>query len=207
MFARAYPSLLDAGVALAAGFIGAFATARKDIPAALAGIAIAAALVPPVCTAGLSLALGEMRLVVGALLLFTANIISITLIAAAVFFGMGLRPTRIENTRRRRRYAVLVAGILTIFFMIAGLLNITDQPGVERISEDKLASVFAPARIVDLEIMQDEDPVLVVATVRTSVDLSTEMVKMAQVILSEDLQTPAQLQVVVQRVIDLPPEE
>ena len=44
MSSRGNPTLLDMGVALASGFIGAYATARKHIPSALAGVAIAAAL-------------------------------------------------------------------------------------------------------------------------------------------------------------------
>ena len=43
MLARGSPTLVDLGVALSAGVVGAYATARKDIPAALAGVAIAAA--------------------------------------------------------------------------------------------------------------------------------------------------------------------
>jgi uncharacterized hydrophobic protein (TIGR00271 family) len=47
MAARGNVTFLDMGVALASGVIGAYATARKDIPSALAGVAIAAALMPP----------------------------------------------------------------------------------------------------------------------------------------------------------------
>ncbi|QPC81260.1 TIGR00341 family protein [Phototrophicus methaneseepsis] len=201
MLGRAYPSPLDAGVALAAGFIGAYATARKDIPAALAGVAIAAALVPPICTAGVSLSLGEWRVAIGAALLFVTNLVSITLVGAVVFYWAGLRPTRLKNAERRRRYAIILSSILLVFFMIGGLLNITNQPGVEKISEEKLQTIFAPAEIIGLDIRQ-QDPLMVVATVRTADEISPETVKMAQVMLSDDLEKPALLRIIVQRVID-----
>jgi uncharacterized hydrophobic protein (TIGR00271 family) len=75
MLARGSPSLIDLGVAVAAGVVGAYATARKDIPAALAGVAIAAALVPPLCTTGLAISIGDLDLAYGSFLLFITNIV------------------------------------------------------------------------------------------------------------------------------------
>lgn len=201
MLARAYPSLLDAAVAVAAGFIGAYGTARKDIPAALAGVAIAAALVPPICTVGLSMAIGEPRLVIGSALLFLTNLISITVIAAGVFFWMGMRPTRLENHARRRRYGLLLISIICMLLSVGVTLNYTHQPSVERISEQRLESVFEPAELVNLTV-KNQNPLLVIATVRTPIDLSPETVKMAQVLLSEDLETEVKLRIVMQRFID-----
>lgn len=201
MLARAYPSLLDAGVALASGFIGAYATARKDIPAALAGVAIAAALVPPLCSVGLSVALGEPRLATGALLLFLTNLLCITAIAAVVFFWMGMRPTRLDTLTRRRRYGLLVAGILAMLITIGASLDYMQRPTVERISATRLETLFEPAHLVDLEIHQQE-PLLVVATVYTPTNIDQEAVRLAQVMLSEDLDTPVNLRIVVQHFID-----
>ena len=55
---RTNPSLLDLGVAIAAGGAAAFAYSRKSIANALAGAAIAVALVPPLCVVGIGLAAG-----------------------------------------------------------------------------------------------------------------------------------------------------
>ena len=201
MLARAYPSLLDGAVALTAGFIGAYATARKDIPAALAGVAIAAALVPPICTVGLSLALSEPRLALGSALLFVTNLVAITVITAGVFFWMGMRPTRLDDRARRRRYALLLIGTICLLLSVGTMLNYTYQPSVERISETRLQAVLEPAELISLQIRQQE-PLLVVATVRTSDDLTSETVKMARVMLSEDLESDVRLRIVIQRVID-----
>lgn len=201
ILARAYPSLLDAGVALTAGFIGAYATARKDIPAALAGVAIAAALVPPICSVGISIALGEPRLAIGAMLLFITNLVCIMLVVAVVFFWMGMRPTRLDSGSRRRRYGLLLASCMCALLILGGVLNYTQQPTVERISETRLATVFDPAEIVNLRIHQEE-PLLVIATLRTPSPLEPEMVKMAEVMLTEDLGSPVRLRLLVQQVID-----
>jgi uncharacterized hydrophobic protein (TIGR00271 family) len=50
MAARGNVTFLDMGVALASGFIGAYAKARSKIASSLAGVAIAAALMPPLVT-------------------------------------------------------------------------------------------------------------------------------------------------------------
>ena len=201
MLTRAYPSLLDAAVAFTAGFIGAYATARKDIPAALAGVAIAAALVPPICTVGLSLALSEPRLALGSALLFLTNLVSITITAAGVFFWMGMRPSRLDSTARRRRYGLLLASLTCLVFLIGMMLNFTHQPSVEKISETRLQALLEPAELVSLTVHQ-QDPVLVVATVRTSADLTAETVKLARFMLSEDLESDVRLRIVIQKVID-----
>lgn len=52
ILARSEPSILDLLVALAAGAAGAYALSRKSIAAALPGVAISAALVPPLCVVG-----------------------------------------------------------------------------------------------------------------------------------------------------------
>ena len=201
MLARAYPSLLDGAVALTAGFIGAYATARKDIPAALAGVAIAAALVPPICTVGLSLAVSEPRLALGSALLFVTNLVSITVITAGVFFWMGMRPTRLDDHARRRRYGLLLVSSICLLLSVGTMLNFTHQPSVEQISETRLQALLEPAELVTLQIQQQE-PILVIATVRTSVDLTPETVKMARVMLSEDLESDVRLRIVIQQVID-----
>lgn len=201
MLARAYPSLLDAGVALASGFIAAYATARKNIPAALAGVAIAAALVPPLCSVGLSIALLEPRLAIGALLLFATNLLAIMAITAVVFFWMGMRPTRLNTRTRRWRYSTLIVSLLMMFLVIGSTLNYTHLPSVERISETRLQTLFDPAQLVNLQIQHD-DPLLVIATLRTPSVIESETVRMAQMVLSEDLETPVRLRIVIQQIID-----
>lgn len=95
--ARMRPSLLDLGVAVAAGAAAVFAYSRPNITSALAGVAIAVALVPPLCTVGISLGLGdgasvEVGLAMdslrprGPFLLYLTNIIGIVLAGALVFF-------------------------------------------------------------------------------------------------------------------------
>ena len=101
ILARTNPTLLDLGVAMAAGAAGAFALTRKSIANALAGVAIAVALVPPLCVLGIGLSLGtdaaaavglsmgDRGIVPGSFLLFATNLIGIVVSAGLVFLCHG----------------------------------------------------------------------------------------------------------------------
>jgi uncharacterized hydrophobic protein (TIGR00271 family) len=56
--ARGHPDLLDLGIAFASGMVAAYAQGRPNVASTLAGVAIAAALVPPLAVVGLALTTG-----------------------------------------------------------------------------------------------------------------------------------------------------
>lgn len=85
IMSRVRPNLLDLGIALAAGAIGAFARVRPSIANSLAGTAIAVALMPPLCVVGIGIAAGDWEISRGAALLFTTNLLGITLASMVVF--------------------------------------------------------------------------------------------------------------------------
>ena len=85
ILSRTNPTLIDLGIAMAAGAAGAFANTRRRIADALPGVAIAVALVPPLSVIGISLALGEFKYATGAFLLFSTNLISIIFFGGLVF--------------------------------------------------------------------------------------------------------------------------
>ena len=77
VLARTAPNLLDLGIALVAGAVASYAKVRRRAVSALAGTAIAVALVPPVCSSGLLIASGAWGLAKGAALLFATNLLGI----------------------------------------------------------------------------------------------------------------------------------
>ena len=197
MMARGSPSLIDAGVALAAGVVGAYATARKDIPAALAGVAIAAALVPPVCTFGLGLAIGDFDLAWGALLLFAANIVSVALVGAAVFWWFGMR---FERGAQLMRYAsVLVIAVLSLVSVLV-LLQTRQRATEEVVARRDLGALFPEFEVVDL-VVEGSAPIEVVATLRGPGVVDPARVGVAERLLEEDVGGDIELSVVIQQVI------
>ena len=110
--ARLEPTLLDLGIALAAGAIATYAKVNPGAVSSMAGTAIAVALVPPVCVMGIMLAAGELDQAQGAGLLFSANLLGILIGGIIVlatrepYFREKLR------TQNRSRLPLLIALIL-----------------------------------------------------------------------------------------------
>lgn len=102
LVSRTAPTVLDLLVALAAGAAGAYATVRDDASAALPGVAVAVALVPPLAAAGVTLQLGQTGLAKGAILLYLVNLAAIVLASVIVLLVSGFVPLpRLNQVRRR----------------------------------------------------------------------------------------------------------
>jgi len=124
VLARTSPTLLDLAVALLSGMAVAFALTRSSALAALPGVAIAAALVPPLAAAGISLANGHTSEGLGALLLYLTNIIAISIASAFVFLVLGFRPLPMRKARREARARSARAAVV-LLIVIAGILAFT----------------------------------------------------------------------------------
>lgn len=89
---RLNPSILDLLVAVLSGVAGAFANSRENIAKSLPGVAIAVALVPPLCVAGIGLGWMNQEMFLGAMLLYITNLAGIILAAGLVFMVIGFAP-------------------------------------------------------------------------------------------------------------------
>lgn len=122
MASRGSPGILDLLVAIAAGAAGAYAIGRKNVASSAAGVAIAVALVPPLATAGLGIALPNGPLATGAILLFVTNFAAIAASSALVFLWMGFKP-QVDSVTRSvffARGATALAACVGVVFI--GLL-------------------------------------------------------------------------------------
>jgi len=109
ILARGEPTLLDLGVAFASGIAASYCLARPKLSSALAGVAIAAALVPPIATTGICLALGAQNVAKGAALLFGTNVVAIVLGSALNFVLAGVRGKQDNSQLWAQRLAIVLA--------------------------------------------------------------------------------------------------
>ena len=79
LLARTRPTIFDVMIALFGGIAGIFEQCRKEKGTVFSGVAIATALMPPLCTAGYGLATGNIASFLGALYLFCINCLFITM--------------------------------------------------------------------------------------------------------------------------------
>ncbi|AUT04379.1 TIGR00341 family protein [Nostoc sp. CENA543] len=89
IISRSRPTLLDLGIAVAAGGISGFAKVQPKISESLAGTAIAVALMPPICVIGLGLSQVNWSLSTGATILYLTNLLGITLSCMLTFLLTG----------------------------------------------------------------------------------------------------------------------
>lgn len=94
ILARGAPTLLDMGVAMLSGIAAAYAMARPSLLGALAGVAIAAALVPPLASVGIAITHADWGIAKGAAILFLTNLVAIILGAAWIFGRLGIQGSR-----------------------------------------------------------------------------------------------------------------
>jgi uncharacterized hydrophobic protein (TIGR00271 family) len=118
LLSRTLPSPIDLSIALAGGLAAAFALALPNLSAALPGVAIATALMPPLCTVGACLALGRPDLAGGAFLLFITNAVTIAFAATTSFFLLGFGP----RTTKRRIFSLprslFLSALLTLVLLV-----------------------------------------------------------------------------------------
>ena len=91
IMARGNVNLLDLGVAVLSGMAAAYSMGRPDLFATVAGVAIAAALVPPLAVVGIAIAAGVYWLAGAATVLLITNLIAIILGAALIFRFLGVQ--------------------------------------------------------------------------------------------------------------------
>jgi len=113
MLARGQPNLLDLIVAIFSGVAAAYALARPGMLEALPGVAIAAALIPPLATVGLSLTLQHTKNATGAAFLFGTNLVAIILASAFTMYLLGVRANRTQGQSRIWARRALVTLFLT----------------------------------------------------------------------------------------------
>lgn len=115
MAGRMNPNLLDLGVAIASGIAGAYATVRESVAKSASGVAIAVALVPPLCVVGIGIGWWDWHIVSGAMLLFLTNLVGISLAAALTFLLLGYAPL----VRARRSLLVSLCLMLLLAVPLA----------------------------------------------------------------------------------------
>lgn len=99
---RTAPTALDLLVAVFCALTAAYTTVRpgSDTAAAAAGTAIGIALVPPLCTVGFGVGTASITVARGAMLLFTANLSAILVLAVLSFFLLGFNQVDAANVEK-----------------------------------------------------------------------------------------------------------
>lgn len=116
LLARIHPTIYDVLIAFFGGLSGILALSSKIKGNVLPGVAIATALMPPLCTAGYGLGTGQFYFFFGAMYLFVINAVFIALANLLIvrYLRVPFSESVLESDRKRTRYVVYLVMVLTI---------------------------------------------------------------------------------------------
>jgi uncharacterized hydrophobic protein (TIGR00271 family) len=176
LLARTSPTLWDVLIAFFGGAAGMVGLTRKEKSTLIPGVAIATALMPPLCTAGYGLATGQLRFFFGAFYLFTIN--SVFIAFATLLFTRYLRlPAHPAADAAEQRRVRLLTGIA---------VTVTLVPSIVLALHLVRAEVFGRQANRFVAALEAESPDRVV--LRRTVDASQRRITLT--LLGEDV-TPA----------------
>ena len=121
LLARTRPTIYDVFIALFGGFAGIIETSRKDKGSVITGVAIATALMPPLCTVGYGISIWKGSVIFGALYLFLINSIFIALatFAAVKYFRFPL----VETSGEKKRLSKSVMYLLLVVVIVPSVIT------------------------------------------------------------------------------------
>ena len=175
LLARTSPSLYDVLIAFCGGAAGVLALTTKSKGQVIPGVAIATALMPPLCTAGYGLATLQWNFFFGAFYLFFINTV---FIALATFMGVKLlrfHSHTVLSPELERRGRRLVAWVVVITMLPAVVLTVnivgknTRERNIQRFVKGELAQ--SGTVILDSELRGDTIHVVAVGRAITDDEL------------------------------------
>ncbi|NEQ23599.1 MAG: DUF389 domain-containing protein [Microcoleus sp. SIO2G3] len=193
VWARSQPTLLDLGVAIAAGGISGYAKVEPKISGSLAGTAIAVALMPPVCVIGLGLAQMNVSLSQGATLLYVTNLLGIALSCMVAFLLAGY-----ATLHRARRALILALALTAVLILPLGVsfVRLVRQAqleaSVERALRDRTLT-FQRVQLLSSQTNWQANPPEVRLSVRAQAPITPRQVELLEAFITREMGQPFQL--------------
>lgn len=122
LLARTNPTIYDVMIALFGGAAGILEISRKEKGTVLSGVAIATALMPPLCTAGYGLASGHMNYFLGAIMLFIINGVFIAIATYVMSKILGFPEYEFQDARLAKRTRSFVT-VMVILVAVPSVLS------------------------------------------------------------------------------------
>lgn len=156
LLARTRPDIRDVLIAMSGGLALIVAITRPTPQTnTVAGVAIATALMPPLCTAGYGLAMGNWSYFFGAMFLFTINTIFIALATYGIVKFLRFRLVEYINPKRRKYISRLVTGIATV--IIAGSIFTFSNLVIEKQFTQRAKVFIAELKNANMAILGDDN--------------------------------------------------
>ena len=200
VLSRTQPTILELVVALAAGFVAAFVVSYPKLGNFIAGVVIAAAIVPPLCVVGLSFASSSLAQAGGAFLLFIANLIAVVLSASLFFYLANFQPLKSEASYERRKGQLFWSMLFLVIILIPLVIitrNIIVKNRQYKVVQEVLVTSLEEGKLVELDIINKEESLFVSATLRAQSNITSRQMDRLINLLAEKLNKSVNLQITV----------
>lgn len=155
LLSRTNPTIYDVIIALFGGAAGLLEISRKEKGTVLSGVAIATALMPPLCTAGYGLASGHISYFFGALMLFIINGVFIIIATYLMSKILGFPEYEFLDAKQARRTRSLVT-LVFVLVTIPSILSAITMIRSNKFAQDA-ESFVSENRMLDNGYIYDYD--------------------------------------------------
>jgi len=165
LLARTNPTMWDVLIALFGGFAGIVAGSSKEKSNTIPGVAIATALMPPLCTAGYGLATGNLYYFLGAFYLFFINSVFISLSTFLIVRFLKYPNKEFVDPAKEKRVKQYITAfvIFTILPSIYLGIQVVQQSIFEKNAYQFIRSEFSfeNARVISTNVDFESDPPII----------------------------------------------
>ena len=117
LLSRTAPNIYDILIAFSGGLVGAIAITRVEKGNPIPGVAIATALMPPLCTAGYGIAIGSMKFFLGAIYLYSINCVFICISTFFIVTYLKYPKAKQLDVKSERRVKYIISTLITILIL------------------------------------------------------------------------------------------
>jgi uncharacterized hydrophobic protein (TIGR00271 family) len=187
--ARTAPTLLDGLIAIFGGLAGIISITRKDKSNAIPGVAIATALMPPLCVTGYGIANGNPEIALNSFYLFFLNSFFIAITSYLIIRFLNF-PYKIHPDQRAARQARIVIILFSLILIIPGFIILRDV--IKNTSEKQSIRTFVENEFgiscIDYTIMEvsPDSNILVVQLINR--ELSDSLINTYNLLLKDKYQ-------------------
>ncbi len=162
LLARTNPTIWDVLIALFGGLAGIVAGSRREKSNAIPGVAIATALMPPLCTAGYGLAIGNMYYFIGAIYLYFINSVFIMVATMLMVRFLKFPKSKFINEVVEKRVKTFI-GLFSILIIIPSIYlgyNVVQKSIFERNAVAFVTNEFSfqNSRVISRVVNYDVSP-------------------------------------------------
>lgn len=165
LLSRTTPAIWDVLIALFGGLAGIVAASRKHFSNVIPGVAIATALMPPLCTAGYGLASGNISFFIGAFFLFFINSVFISFATLIIVRFLKYPKKEFVNptTEKKVKQYILIIILITVIPSLFMAYNIVNRSLFERNANAFINNelTFRNTHILSKNIIQSEGKKLI----------------------------------------------